>query len=316
MIEPLPIRKLGKTRLQVSGLGLGTAQLGNLYAEMSDAQATEIVQTALVGGITLLDTAPHYGNGLSERRLGLALAGVPRESYVLSTKVGRLIQSDGSSLFDFSRDGVLRSLEASLERLRLDYVDILHIHDPDKYYEQALHDAFPALAELRRQGVIKAISAGMNQWQMLASFARHADFDCFMLAGRYTLLEQEALAEFLPLCEAKGISILAAGIYNSGILARGSTAGNKAKYNYRDAPTEILEKVERIEAICRRFGVELRQAAMQFPKGHPAIAALVVGADNAAELTENLRLYNTPVPHELWDALKAENLLTSAAQTP
>jgi D-threo-aldose 1-dehydrogenase len=153
----------------------------------------------------------------------------------------------------------------------------------------------------------------MNQWQMLADFARYADFDCFRLAGRYTLLEQEALPEFLSLCEAKEISVLAAGIYNSGVLAQGSAAGATAKYNYRPVPPEMLAKVERLEVICRRFGVELRQAAMQFPKGHPAIGALVVGADNPTEVTENLRMYNAPVPPELWEALKAEGLLNATA---
>jgi D-threo-aldose 1-dehydrogenase len=300
--------------LDVTTLGLGTAPLGNLFIEISDGEAIATIEAALERGINFVDTAPFYGFGLAERRVGQALKGVPRQNVIVSTKVGRLIQLDGSAKFDFSRDGVLRSLDESLQRLGLDYVDILLVHDPDEHYEQALNEAFPALAKLREQGVVKAIGAGMNQWQMLQNFARYADPDCFLLAGRYTLLEQTALAEFLPLCHEKGIGIFAGGIFNSGVLAHGALPGTK--YNYRDAPPEILARVARLEEVCARYGVPLRLAALHFPVAHPAVTSRLIGIQSVAQLEENLTLYNTPVPPELWQTLKTEGLLDSNAPTP
>jgi D-threo-aldose 1-dehydrogenase len=309
----LPRQRSPRLNLDVTTLSLGTAPLGNLFVEISDADAIATIEKALASGINFVDTAPFYGFGLAERRVGAALKGVPRENIVISTKVGRLIQPDGTAKFDFSRDGVLRSLDESLQRLGLDYVDILLIHDPDEHYEQALNEAFPALADLRSQGVIKAIGAGMNQWQMLQNFTRYADPDCFLLAGRYTLLEQTALTEFLPLCHEKGIAIFAGGIFNSGVLAKGAFPG--AKYNYRDAPTEILAKVARLEEVCARHGVPLRLAALHFPSAHRAITSTLVGVHSVAELDENLMLYTTPVPPELWQTLKTEGLLDTNAPT-
>jgi len=285
-----------------------------LYRPISQEQASTVVDYALDNGIRFIDTAPFYGFGQSERYLGVALAQVPRTSYVLSSKVGRLITTEGKAVFNFTRDGILRSIEESLARLRLDYVDILLIHDPDNHYKEALDEAFPTLAELRRQGVIKAVGAGMNQWQMLADFARNADFDCFLLAGRYTLLEQGALDEFFPLCQEKGIGIFLGGVYNSGILARGANPG--AKYNYADAPSEILERVRRIEAVCARYQVPLYVAALQFPLAHPAVTALLVGAEAPGEIATNLRALSTPIPSELWSTLRSEGLLHEAAPVP
>ncbi len=209
---------------------------------------------------------------------------------------------------------MLRSFEESLQRLGLERVDILHIHDPDEYYREALDVVFPVLADLRRQGVIRAVGAGMNQWGMLADFARNADFDCFLLAGRYTLLEQGALDELLPLCEEKDIGVFLGGVFNSGILATGASPG--AKYNYADAPPEVLEKVSRIEAVCARHDVPLHVAALQFPLAHPAISSLVVGARSTEEMQANMAALWTAIPEDLWEELRAEGLLHEEAPVP
>lgn len=314
MMPSLSTVQVGQTSLRVTIMGLGTGPLSGLYRSISQEQASEIVHYALDNGIRFIDTAPYYGSGLSEHYLGVALAHVPRSSYVLATKVGRLITPEGKATFDFTRDGILRSIEASLKRLHLDYIDILHIHDPDQYYREALDTAFPALAELRSQGMVKAIGAGMNQWQMLTDFARHADFNCFLLAGRYTLLEQGALDEFLPLCQTKGISVFLGGIYNSGILATGAKPG--ARYNYQDASPEILERVQRFEAVCIRYGVPLYVAALQFPLAHPAVTALIVGTEYENKIAMNLQALHTPIPAELWTALQEEGLLRKDAPIP
>jgi D-threo-aldose 1-dehydrogenase len=307
---------VGRTALRAPRLALGTGPLGNLYQTISEKQAVETIQAAFNSGVKFFDTAPLYGAGQSERFLGTALRGIPRDQYVLSTKVGRLVRPDGTIKFDdydFTREGVLRSFEASLARLIIDRIDILHMHDPDDHYQDVLDKAFPALAELRAQGVIRAIGAGMNQWQMPAEFARHADFDCFLLAGRYTLLEQGG-QEFFSLCQSKGISVFLGGVYNSGILATGAQLG--AKYNYIDAPPEILERVRRIEAACARHGVSLRSAALQFPRAQPAVHALIIGAQSAAEFKETLQALNTPIPSELWAELRAEGLLAEFVPVP
>ncbi|HZR44854.1 MAG TPA: aldo/keto reductase [Ktedonobacteraceae bacterium] len=314
MTTSLPVKRVGHTALEVSVIGLGSAPIGGMYRTVSQEQVNEMVQYALSNGIRFIDTAPFYGEGQAERYLGAALAQVSRTNYVLSSKVGRLITPEGKVVFDFSRDGVLRSVEESLQRLQLDYIDILLVHDPDDHYRQALDGAFPALVDLRRQGVIKAIGAGMNQWQMEADFARNVDVDCFLLAGRYTLLEQGAIDEFFPLCLQKGIGVFLGGVFNSGILASGPRPG--AKYNYQDAPAEIVERVRRIEAVCTRFGVPLRIAAAQFPLAHPAVTALVLGAESVDEVAANLQALHTPIPAELWDALRHEGLLHEAAPIP
>jgi D-threo-aldose 1-dehydrogenase len=307
-------KPLGKNPLQVTEFGLGTAPLANLYGTVSEAEAIATVQAAYQSGVRLFDTAPLYGLGVSEERVGKALSEFPRASYVISTKIGRILNEDRSGyVFDYSRDGVLRSVESSLGRLGVEYVDILHIHDPDNHQHEALESAFPTLAELRRQGVIKAIGAGMNQWQALEHFARNADFDVFLLAGRYTLLEQTSL-DFLSLCQEKGIGIFLGGVYNSGILATGPIDG--AKYQYREAPPEIMAKTAALKAVCDQFGVPLNVAALHFARAHPAVTSLVVGAISPAELQTNLHALERAVPPELWQELRNQGLIEAGAPLP
>lgn len=306
--------EVGRTGLKIPLMGLGTAGMGDLYIKIEQCAAAEMVNYALDHGINLIDTAPHYGRGVAETRLGLALEGIERSRFTISTKVGFGYNAEGEWASDFSRDSIMRSLEGSLKRLKVNHVDIVHLHDPDKHYHQALTESFPALAELRSQGVIKAIGAGMNQWEMPVLFAREADFDCFLLAGHYTLLDQDALDQFLPVCLEKGISVFMAGILNTGILATGAVPG--AKYRYRDASPEIMQRVARIEAVCRQFDVPLNAAATQFPLGHPAVTAVVVGADTAQHIAANLKALETAIPAEFWQTLKAEGLLNSSVPTP
>jgi D-threo-aldose 1-dehydrogenase len=312
-------------------LSLGCAQLGNLYRAIPDEQARATVDAAWAVGIRYFDTAPHYGLGLSERRLGEALAGRPRHEYGVSTKVGRLLEplppphgadAEGFDVpathqrkWDFSRDGVLRSLEESLGRLGLDRVDIAYLHDPDDHYRDALSHAYPALEELRGQGVVSAIGAGMNQTAMLAEFARNTDMDLLMLAGRYTLLEQPALDELLPVCEQRGIDVVAAGVFNSGLLARHNPARN-ARYNYVNAPPELLQRAARIAAICEQHASTLPAAALAFPLGHPAIVSICAGANSPSQVERNAELRQAGPPAELWAQLKTEGLLRQDAPIP
>lgn len=306
MPEQLPLAQVGQTDLKVTRIGLGTAHIG----KGTDAHAVAIVQKALESGITFLDTAPLYN---TERFLGLALQGIPRASYVLATKVGRLPDGQGGFTFNFSREDVLRSIDNSLNALKIDRIDILHIHDPDDHYQQALDEAFPTLADLRSQGVIKAVGSGMNQWQMLADFARNADFDCFLLAGRYTLLEQTSL-DALELFGQKRISVFPGGVYNSGILATGATAN--ATYNYRLAPPEIMNKARRLEAICSKHNVPLNAAAVQFVDAHPSVTSLIIGADQVEQIEQNINALYVPIPAAFWDDVRAEGLIEAGAPTP
>lgn len=304
-------------------LGLGCAQLGNLYRAITDESAYEIVDEAWSLGIRYFDTAPHYGLGLSERRLGVALAGRPRDEYVLSTKVGRLLEENPAYAGerdaegfdvpatmvrrrDYSRDGVLRSLESSLERLGIDRIDIAFVHDCEDYVEEALAGAVPALIELREQGVVSHVGLGMNFDKILARFVRESDVDTIMLAGRYTLLEQPALEELLPLCVEKGVRVMAAGVYNSGILA---TPMPGATYNYAAAPPELVERAKRIADVCARFGVELPVAAIAMVAAHPAVESVVLGASSAKQVRLNVARASVEVPTELWPALVEEGLL-------
>jgi D-threo-aldose 1-dehydrogenase len=282
-------------------------------------------------GVRYFDTAPHYGLGLSERRLGAALEGHPRDELVLSTKVGRLLEAvahvddlddDGfvvpaayRRVWDFSRDGIRRSLADSLDRLGLDRVDIAYLHDPDDRWEEVLATGYPALDELRSEGAIGAIGAGMNQSRMLADLVRHTDVDVLMLAGRYTLLEQDGLDELLPLCLERGVAIVAAGVFNSGLLARSEPPEN-AKYDYRDAPRALVERARLIAAICERHGTTLPAAAIAFPFGHPAVASVCIGARSADQMRRNAALYRQGVPAALWSDLKAEGLLRADAPEP
>jgi D-threo-aldose 1-dehydrogenase len=316
----------------LSRLGLGTSPLGNLYAEVTDREARAVVDAAWEAGIRIFDTAPHYGLGLAEKRLGAALKDRPRDEFVLSTKVGRLLVPDPSGadrldddgfvvparwrrVWDFSADGVRRSLESSLERLGLDRVDVVYLHDPDDHWDQAFGEALPALAELRSQGVVGAIGAGMNQWQMLARFVRESSVDTILLAGRYTLLEQPALDELLPLCAERGVDVLAAGLFNSGLLASHDVPDD-ATYDYRTAPADVVGRARRIAAVCSRHGTTLPAAALWFPFGHPAVTGALIGARSEAELTANVAAFAAPPPPEVWADLRAEGLLTAGVPVP
>jgi len=303
----------GKNALQVTNFGLGTAPIGNA-AHVPDADADATVQHAYTLGVRLFDSAPLYGGGVAETRLGRALRGIPRESYVISTKIGRVVtNAPGPLPFDYSYDGIMRCIEGSLQRLNTDRIEIVLVHDPDDHEQNALDSAFPTLQELRRQGVIKAIGAGMNQWQMEQRFAEQADPDVFLLAGRYTLLEQTSLG-FLQLCKEKGIGIFLGGVFNSGILATGPVAN--AQYQYANAPAAILEKTRKINAVCQRFDVPLNVAALHFAQAHPTITSLVVGAVKPAEVEANVAALAMAVPGELWQELRAQGLIEAAAPTP
>lgn len=328
------IVKLGRTGLNVTALGFGATAIGGMYEEVSGAQANAVVDAAWDQGIRLYDAAPQYGLGLGEIRLGAGLAGRPRDEYVLSTKVGRLLRADAppnpddfgpdglpfdkgtpdvATVYDYSRDGVLTSIEESLARLGQDRLDMVYVHDPDSYVAEALAGAFPALIELREQGVISAVGAGMNQTAALEIFARETDPDLFLLAGRYTLLEQGALDTFLPLCAERGIAVIAGGAYNSGLLADPSPGTH---YNYLPAPQPLIERAVALRAVCARHGVPLKAAAIQFPAAHPAVAAVLTGARRDTELTENIALFDLPIPAELWPDLRAEGLLDERAPVP
>ncbi|WFE44069.1 aldo/keto reductase [Verrucosispora sp. WMMD1129] len=309
-------------------LGFGAAQGGNLYRATTDEEFVAAVDTAWAAGVRYYDTAPHYGLGLSERRLGSALRHRPRDEYVVSTKVGRLlvpspqnahlrdpegfdVAASHRRVWDFSRDGVRRSIEASLARTGLDRIDIAYLHDPDDHWEQAATEAVPALVELRDQGVVGAIGAGMNQSAMLARFVRETDVDVMMCAGRYTLLEQGAAADLLPLAESRGVGVVIAGVYNSGLLSRDHPPAN-ALYNYQQAPPELIERARRIAEVCDAHGVTLPQAALAFVRRHPAVVSTVVGVRNGTQMTETVRRSATVVPDELWRSLAATGLLASA----
>jgi D-threo-aldose 1-dehydrogenase len=314
----LPTQPVGQTTLKVPLVGFGTAPLAAAPGwgdgePISENRALEALQYAFDNGIRFFDSAPSYGKGLAETRTGKFLRQLPREQVVVATKVGVDISQEKVRR-DYSRDGILRSLEGSLKRLQVDYVDILHIHDPDDYAGQALNETFPALAELRAEGVIKAIGAGMNQWRVPMEFAQHADFDCFLIAGRYTLLEQGALP-FFDFCHQKGITIFAGGIYNSGLLAKGA-ASTRATYNYAPPSPEIVTRVKAIEAICQEFGVSLHTVATQLPLAHPAVKAIVVGFQEAGEVQACLDALQQTIPSKLWDRLRESGLLDLASPIP
>jgi D-threo-aldose 1-dehydrogenase len=323
-MDPLELKQVGTTRLQVTRLGLGGAPLGGLSAE----GARDTVAAGYDLGIRYFDTALLYGRGNSETFIGRALADVPRDGFVLSSKVGRVLNPVSSQpdakiqgapppyevVFDFSRDGILRALEESLARLGLDRIDIAYIHDPDDHYQQAIDEAFPTLAELRSQGVVSAIGAGMNEWQPLARFARDGDFDCFLLAGRYTLLDHSGLDELLPLCQQKGISVVLGGPYNSGVLASDLQSGST--YFYLETPPDVLDRARQIKAVCDRHGVPLKAAALQFGLAHPAVAATIPGPRSPAEVEENVRMVSHPIPADLWAELKAARFIPDHAPEP
>lgn len=338
--DPVERRPLGRTSLSVTRLGLGGASIGGLFRTVSDADATATVRRAWDLGIRLFDTAPLYGYGASERRTGTVLAEHPRDSFVLSTKVGRLVvepdaipadaeldrqildgREDGAYgdtggrriVFDYSADGVRRSIEDSLVRLGLERIDIALIHDPDTHWEAAIGEAWPALARLREQGVIGAVGAGMNQAAMLTRFAREGDFDVFLLANRYTLLDQDALGELLPLCVERGIAVMLGGVMNSGILADPRPGG---RFVYTRADPAVVERARRLAAICADHGVPLKAAAVQFPLAHPAVATLLAGVRSAAHLDEYPALMRLAIPAGLWAELRHEALIPADAPVP
>jgi len=325
-LNPTELVRLGQTQLDVTRLGLGTAPLGGLFEALADDEAHRVVEAAWSAGIRFFDTAPQYGNGLAEQRLGAVLSSKPRDQYVLATKVGRLLRAGApkesdtfpgapplNPVFDFSYDGVMRSVEESVTRMGIDRIDVLHIHDPDEHFEEALSGAYPALDRLRKEGTIKAVGAGMNQAEMLARFAREASFDCFLLAGRYTLLDQVGLKELLPLCVERGIAIIAGGVFNSGILADPRPGTH---YNYQAAPAELVERAARIKAVCERHGVSQKAVAIQFPLGHPAIRTVLTGCRAVEEVKENVESFRTPIPAVVWEDLKAEGLLAAVVPVP
>lgn len=305
-MNPAEHVRLGRTGLEVTRLGLGTAPLGGSpFPTVSEEDGSALLDAAWAAGLRFFDTAPFYGFGLAERRLGAALRERPRDEAVVATKVGRLIR-DGEPVFDFSDEGALASFRESLERLGLERVDVLHIHDPDEHYDAALAGAYRALDRLRADGLIGAVGAGMNQAAMLARFAREGRFDCFLLAGRFTLLDQSGLDELLPLCEREGIAVIAGGAFNSGILADPRPG---ATYDYRAAPPELVERALHLAQVCDRHGVPLAAAAIQFPLRHPAVACIVVGARSAAEVEEDVRLFQFDVPDALWADLRERGLV-------
>ncbi|GIF96064.1 oxidoreductase [Catellatospora citrea] len=316
----MPTRPLGRTGLSVTTLGFGASGIGNLGYARPDLDAAQAVHAAWEAGIRMFDTAPHYGLGLSERRLGEALRAYPRDAYLLSTKVGRLLRPHpaptGSDLaaggfdvpddlvrvWDFSADGVARSIEESLTRLGVDRIDIVYVHDPDDAVDDAVSHAVPALIALRDQGVIGAVGVGMNQWQAPLRMVRETDLDVVMLAGRYTLLDRSG-EQLLDECESRGVAVVAAAPFNSGILAR-PWPQDGVNFNYGPAPDEVLQQARRLAETCREHDVALPVAALQFPLRHPAVASVVTGMRSADHVADAVTGMRTPVPDGLWQATR------------
>lgn len=337
----LPRRTVGRTRLQVSELGLGAASLGNLYRPMSGTEAQRTLAAAFDAGIGYVDCAPYYGFGLCEQRVGEGLKG--REDIVVSTKVGRLLApapevTDDSErfgfrsampftpVFDYSYDGVMNSWEASLQRLGVARIDVLYVHDigrmthgyrhPERMHQLLTGGGLRALGKLRAEGQIGAVGIGVNEVQVCLELLEETDLDVILLAGRYTLLEQKALDALFPECERRGTSIVVGGPYNSGILATGTGADVVPRFNYEVAATEIVFRVRRLERVCRDFNVPLAAAALQFPLAHPQVASVIPGLAGPEQVEQTLRYYRTPIPAEFWQELRAQNLIHEAAPLP
>ena len=341
--EPVP---LGRAPVEVQRFGLGMAALSGLFRVVTDEEAAVVLDRAWEAGVRYYDTAPLYGYGLGEQRLGRLLQRHDRGTYAVSSKVGRLlypiaeIEADPSlepdrpavdipdfdphegyfkgapderPVFDYSYDGVLRSVEDSLRRTGLEAIDIFWVHDPDDHWQQAIEGAYPALAELRSQGLVKAIGVGMNQAPMLARFVREGDFDAIMCAGRYTLLDQVALGELFEVCQARGTAVVAAAVMNSGLLANPTP---DARFDYAPAPPELLQRALAIKAVCEAHGVPLRAAALQFVFGHPVVVSVVAGVRSTDHLEDALANLQHPIPPALWRALKTEGLLPVEVPTP
>ncbi|MBL4929410.1 aldo/keto reductase [Fuscibacter oryzae] len=337
-MRPSDTRKFGRSNLTVTAMGFGAAPIGNLFREIDEATSMAMFDAAWDAGIRYFDTAPLYGNGLSEIRTGQALRWRRRTDFVLSSKVGRILTpAPRASIdfgpyvnaapfrahFDYSYDATLRSIEDSLQRMALERLDICFIHDTDHYtrgdeqpaaFEEAMSGAAHALLRLRDEGVIGAVGMGVNEWEVCHAALERHDFDAFLLAGRYTLLEQEALDKFLPLCAERGAGVVIGGGFNSGILATGAVPG--AKYNYAAAPDHVMARVAKIEAVCREFAVSLPAAALQFVVAHPVIASFVAGTRTVGQLQQNIDWFSQPIPAEFWAALKDQGLLREDAPVP
>ncbi len=330
--------KLSRCNVELSEIGFGGAPLGNLYHKLDNKAALQCIEKAIDEGVNYFDTAPLYGHGLSERRIGLALGQAPREQCVVSSKVGRLLTparrdevADAGlyqqappfhAEFDYSYDGAWRSVEQSLQRIGSNYLDIVFIHDIDQWthaeqqtkrYAQALNGCNKALIEMREQGIISAFGLGVNEWSVCQQFLHDSDPDCFLLAGRYTLLEQEALDSFLPACEKKSVDLIIGGPYNTGILATGACDG--AYYNYRPADSEILKKVRQIEHLCADYGIPLAAAALRFPLAHPAVRSVIPGARTAVVVESNIALSKVNIPDGFWRDMKAQGFIHPDAPT-
>ncbi|KAJ96678.1 aldo/keto reductase [Raoultella planticola] len=337
-MDPSQKNAFGRTAIQVTAMGYGTAPIGNIFRPISEQESENMIRQAWDNGLRYFDTAPLYGHGLSEARVGHGLRWYPRDEYVLSTKVGRLLKPKKRSeidsgvwvnplpfeaVFDYSYSATMRSIEDSLQRMALEHIDIAFIHDCDfythgdqqpHYFRQAMDGAWRALAQLRDEGVIKAVGMGVNEWQVCHAALQEADFDCFLLAGRYTLLEQEALKAFLPLCEERNAAVVIGGGFNSGILATGAV--ENAKYNYGPASQAILQKVSKIENVCRDYHVSLPAAALQFVLAHPAVPTIIPGTRTVAQLENCLEWIAAPIPDDFWRTLQQQGLLDEAAPTP
>ena len=332
-------RKFGRTPLTVTDMGFGAAPIGNFLRPISEAMSDAMVQRAWDAGMRYFDTAPYYGHGLSEARVGYSLRWKPRDQFAVSSKVGRVLEpahrknidfkpwADGLPFkcrFDYTYDGTMRSFEDSLQRLGLGHIDILFIHDADVfthgpemqkvYFRQAMDGCYRALIKLRDEGAVKAIGVGVNNWEVMLDFMRQGDFDTLLVAGRYTLLEQEALDELLPLCERRNTALVIGGGFNGGILATGAVPG--AKWNYAPAPDHIMAKVKRIETVCAIYNVPLPAAALQFLLAHPAVASHVPGTRDVTQMEQNIALVGHPIPNDFWQELKRQGLLRQDAPVP
>lgn len=322
-------RLLGGTRVEVSRLGFGGGPLGNLFTEVNDEVAAGALAQAWDSGIRYFDTAPHYGIGQSERRFGAFLRQRPRDSFTLSTKVGRLlvpqepagrtdeafqVPATHRRVWDFTRDGIRRSVEESLARMGLDRIDVLYLHDVESQFEAALQLGYPALAELRAEGIVAAIGAGMGDADLMTRLLKRTDLDVVMLAGRYTLLDQSGLAELLPACLERGVSVIAVAVFNSGILAQPAPAAG-AMYEYRSAPADVIERARQLAEVCAAHDVTLPRAALAFPLTHPAVAGIVVGIRSAEEVVANVEAFTAGVPAALWSDLLDRDLVDPRVPT-
>jgi len=330
--------KFGRVDLDVTAFGFGTAPIGNIFREIDEETSDGMIQHAWDAGVRYFDAAPMYGHGLSELRTGQSLRWKNRDDFILSSKVGRVLKparrqdidfapwtnaAPFTMHFDYSYDGVMRSFEDSLQRMALERMDTCFIHDIDVFtrgseqpevFEQAMDGAWKALSSLKEQGLIKAIGVGVNEWEVCHSALERRDFDCFLLAGRYTLLEQDSLDKFLPLCEERGAAVVVGGGFNSGILATGAKEG--AKYNYAPAPADIMAKVAQIEAVCAEYNVPLPAAALQFVVAHPAVPTFMAGTRTVDQLEQNLKWFSHEIPAQFWVDLKAKGLLREDAPVP